>query len=480
MEPIVSTKATKQWRAFCVGLLLCVWPLVGGLQAGTVTVGIDYVFDGSEPLSFLEDPNGDPVVHILPYPLSSPDSRLVTDGGFAGVPEAQLQADVFRKVQEKFYSIPVQSGRELDIDFVLGRAEGEGSVNAILGRTESTVLTWFGYTPYVGSGLQTPSGGFPDGQNATAVSVENLSEILGGELGVSYASYETALNVVANLAAHEIGHVYGLHHVPVEPPGPESDLPEGYPLMATIPEGMPPAGWTLDNAFSKEPGVQPGGGSSVEDLVLRIGLRRIGDLDADGDVDTADINQAVANFTGASPDLTSPKRSLGDADHDGDIDTADINAAVGNFTGAMAEAPGAATVIVDRQTGQIVLDAGGTAMAGFTLRSDSGAFTADTPDFSDLPRGLTDDIDRQMGWFDALGRFHGVADLGVVMDVSRFADDAAIIADLGDSFHAPSPDSGGVGRQMEVRVVPEPATLSLLAIGGVVALLGRRRQGRVL
>ena len=82
--------------------------------------------------------------------------------------------------------------------------------------------------------------------------------------------------------------------------------------------------------------------------------RTAGDIDADGDVDTADVTALIINYTGANvplptidideTDTPDTSFSRGDFDRDGDVDTADFTNAVIHFTGAPQPAPVAAAL----------------------------------------------------------------------------------------------------------------------------------------
>ena len=76
----------------------------------------------------------------------------------------------------------------------------------------------------------------------------------------------------------------------------------------------------------------------------------IGDVDFDDDVDTADRNRVVVNWTGAMQAGTGGFTWLdGDFDGDGDIDTADQTSLVRHWTGAL-EVPANATVGLESRT----------------------------------------------------------------------------------------------------------------------------------
>ena len=61
---------------------------------------------------------------------------------------------------------------------------------------------------------------------------------------------------------------------------------------------------------------------------------RVGDLDVDGDVDSADITVLATNWTGASQAGEGSTYGTGDVDFDGDVDAADRLLIVQNWTGA--------------------------------------------------------------------------------------------------------------------------------------------------
>jgi len=65
----------------------------------------------------------------------------------------------------------------------------------------------------------------------------------------------------------------------------------------------------------------------------------LGDVDADGDVDDADLGTAFANYTGPLIAGTGTETFAdGDNDGDGDVDDADLGYAFANYTGLLANA----------------------------------------------------------------------------------------------------------------------------------------------
>ena len=61
-----------------------------------------------------------------------------------------------------------------------------------------------------------------------------------------------------------------------------------------------------------------------------------GDLDGDGDVDSADRTIMVQNWTGALQSGGTATLEQGDLDGDGDVDTADLTLFTSNWSGAQA------------------------------------------------------------------------------------------------------------------------------------------------
>jgi len=69
----------------------------------------------------------------------------------------------------------------------------------------------------------------------------------------------------------------------------------------------------------------------VTELVEKVLGTTFGDTDLDGDVDSADIGQAIGEFTG--PTGQGRSWSSGDVDGDGDVDNLDLGKIIGNFNG---------------------------------------------------------------------------------------------------------------------------------------------------
>lgn len=295
-----------------------------------ISVGIDFVQGADEPIDFLTIPGLPAFNFIQPWQITNPANQFVLDGALAGVSEQTVRNAVIAKVRQKYYSIPTPTGYVLDIEFRPESLSGPGTVNVIVGK-HNFAQAWLGFAKE-GGGL-----GNITGQNNAAVSVDRIDSLL----SVNFTDFDDAINAIANVIAHEAAHLFWLDHVWADdradlgwtPSDPVVANP--YDVMATGPTGLPDSGWLQDNIFTTVAGTQIGGLSSVDLLIQNIGLRRIGDLDLDGDVDNADAGNAIGSFTGSGNSTTSLWAD-GDMDFDGDVDNADLGAIIGNFTGSLA------------------------------------------------------------------------------------------------------------------------------------------------
>lgn len=259
-------------RFGALAALAFVVPILGAIAAAqaTVTVGLYFVEGTDEPVDALNIP-GLPEFHFIqPWQITGAGTEFVNDGAFAGVSESDARAAVVAEVKNKFYSIPTPTGYVLDIDFEAQKVSGAGTVNVIIGQ-HNLANTWFGVANE-GGAL-----GAISGENYAAVSADRIDSML----TVDFTSFDSAVNAIANVTAHEAAHMFGLEHVWADA---RADLgwlasdpviADPYDVMATGPSGLPDAGWIEDNIFTTVAGTQEGGLSSVDYLIQQIGLREI-------------------------------------------------------------------------------------------------------------------------------------------------------------------------------------------------------------
>ena len=96
-------------------------------------------------------------------------------------------------------------------------------------------------------------------------------------------------------------------------------------LFAAIGAGSNDSQYDLDQNGSVE-------SADVDYLITTIFQTTLGDTDLDGDVDTGDLTRAIIGFTGAGG--LGRGWASGDTDGDGDVDTGDLTSAIIAFTGA--------------------------------------------------------------------------------------------------------------------------------------------------
>jgi len=221
------------------------------------------------------------------------------------------------------------------------------------------------------------------------------------------------------------------------------------------------------------------------DVVMACAL---GDADCDGDVDiSGDILPAFSNFTG--PGSFGAARSAGDVEAhpfgDGDVDVTDILLMFGEFTGpldgtgllapAAAGDPAIPDLIYDPVTGEVILDADGASIIGYSLKS-AGGFLAGghTPILGGVATSLASELAEA-----ALSSSDG--SIGFVFPVGL--DLAGLLALLTENTVSTGLGAPLVPFDLVVLgpAVPEPATFLMAVVGllGLTTIACRRTRRAV-
>jgi len=210
-----------------------------------------------------------------------------------------------------------------------------------------------------------------------------------------------------------------------------------------------------------------------------VGFERKGDADYDGDADNVDFGRLLGAFTG--PGGTGQTWEQGNFDDDGDVDNVDFGALLGGFTGPLAgnatDSGDRADLIYDAATGNVKIDpseATGGVITNWAFENASAAFNAPgVCVFPTVGYAMNTDTAGQISQTDVtMAGFSYLADLGNIFPTGLTVEGLQSL--LTTASYVGTVGSGQV--DFDLIVIPEPATLALLGLGGVGMLIRRKRS----
>ncbi|MFW6133746.1 MAG: PEP-CTERM sorting domain-containing protein [Planctomycetota bacterium] len=310
---------------------------------------------------------------------------------------------------------------------------------------------------------------FPDDSYPSAVILDHLDELS----GVEFTTSEAVINNVAGTTCHELGHNLTLEHVDRG-----DEMP--YPIMSTSPTGLTNPDRLTERRYTGEPGTQGAGQSSETVLTGMIGTVNRADFNMDGNVNIVQPGGGQSDLNILLSHVGMTQTALmrhGDADNDQDVDivefggdgVSDFNILISNVTAAAdfgddAAGAGDVELVYDYKTGEVYLEnAGGFEYVAF---GSPGNVLPGGEDADGLNGAMAMYKDSDQVLYGGVAGNTTEDSVGLMLVTELEASDIGVFGQ----------NSGQEQVYGVVTVIPEPATMSLLVLGGVAALIRRKRR----
>ena len=397
------------------------------------------------------DENNNPDGTFTPVLITDPSSNMVMDGGMVGWLEEDVRRAVVLATEDAFRAVDTgdpNTTLRLAIHEGVAPTSIEGRrLNVVFGENEHINGNFLGLTT---TGAAFDPVQFPNDSDPSMVLLNHIDTMS----AVTYDTAESFVNSVSGTAAHEIGHLFDLAHVPIGTVQPLE-------LMASGPTGLDNPDRLLVRRFTDTPDSQGTGETSVSKLVDGIGTVHRADFNMDGTVNVyGDAVILVANFLRSDALFQE-----GDTNGDHLVDI------LGDGALLVANLPAADSVAwagarYNPATGEVIFGANGPMI--LSLLSSGGNLVGEDVDGTSTFGGLEDYSGGpdSISWLDFGGFGLDRASAGLLV-----APDTPI-EDLTFTYQI-SGDDPIVGL---ITLVPEPSSIVLIVLGAAGLWLTRRRR----
>ena len=359
-------------------LLKCIWVACAVFLAAVLLGGSSGVANAAATsaegyrigLNFVEAPHLGPIglaaldeegqVDSTFYPVQI--THAFSSGALEGWTEAATRRAIVLAIEDAYRAVDTGDPTStLAVQFYEGALSSDApgrQLNVIFGRNQSMSSGTLGLALFTGAAFSSTS--LPNGSDAVAIYVDHLNQLV----GVQFTQAAHVINNLAGTAAHEIGHLFDLEHVP-------ADTQEPYAIMSTGSTGLSLVGRLTIRRFETTAGTQAGGHSSASLLLTGIGTVAMTDFNMDGTTDlNGDANILLQNI-GRSNALFQEGDSNADHIVDVSADASRLLAALDVDVPALCSA----SARLNPATGQILVSAHDIRF--IELRSKSGALLFD-------------------------------------------------------------------------------------------------------